>query len=43
MNGTQTGKSMNNALYVQQYGKGTSQAEAMQKNQAHSLSHCQVT
>ena len=28
MNGTQTGKSMENALYVMQYAKGTCLAEA---------------
>jgi len=41
-----TGKSMKNALYVQQYGKrhllSWSNIEQW-KNQAHSLSHCRVT
>jgi len=39
------GGHMKNALYVQQYGKGTSWAEATlnsKKNQARSPSHCQV-
>jgi len=40
------GQSMKNVLYVQQYGKrhlsGLSDIE-QQKNQARSLSHCQVT
>jgi len=39
------GKSMKNTLYVQQYGKSTSRAEATsnsKKNQACSLSHCWV-
>jgi len=36
-------KSMKNALYVQRYGKSTSQTEATsnsKKNQARTLSHC---
>ena len=33
MNGTQTGKSMKNALYVLQYAKGTCWAEAMSSSE----------